>query len=379
MKKNILIISFNFWPENFPINQFAKNLALKKCNISVLTGKPNYPMGNIFKGYKKLSLDVENFFNNILIYRVPIIPRGKGGYVMRILNYSSFLLSSILCGTYLLKNKKYDHIFVYGTTPVIHGLVGIYFKLLKKCKLSIWLQDLLPLNAYISGYFKFFFLSRFVEIVINYIYRKSDFIFIQSKFFSKVLINIVSSKKIFYLPNSFKSNNQIQKIKINNFNKKKFNICYFGNLGLAQEFNTLIKSAKKINNSNINFHLFGEGLDKSNIVSKISKYKINYFFIHNYINPKYLKYLFKYSSVLFISLKKNKILNYIAPSKLQLYMLSKKTLLGEISGEGARIIKESKSGIVTKHNSVKDMVSKIKYLYKIKNTKKNKTIWYISI
>ena len=53
-------------------------------------------------------------------------------------------------------------------------------------------------------------------------------------------------------------------------------------------------------------------------------------------------------------------------------MLSKKPLLGEISGEGKRIINESGAGIIVKQNSVNDMINKINYLYKIKNTKKIK-------
>ena len=46
--KKILIIAHNFWPENFPINNFVYNLAFSKVKITVLTGKPNYPLGRIF-------------------------------------------------------------------------------------------------------------------------------------------------------------------------------------------------------------------------------------------------------------------------------------------------------------------------------------------
>ena len=50
MKKKILLITNNFWPENFPINSFIK-LIQKKFEISILTGKPNYPGGKIYKNY----------------------------------------------------------------------------------------------------------------------------------------------------------------------------------------------------------------------------------------------------------------------------------------------------------------------------------------
>jgi len=372
MKKKILVVSFNFWPENFPINEFTKYLSIKKCAITVLTGKPNYPLGQIFNGYSKYFVEREIYFKKISILRVPIIPRGSGNFVMRILNYFSFVFSALIFGSFYLRNKKFDHIYVYGTTPIIHSFVGIFFKYFKKAKLSIWLQDLLPINALISGYIKNLILLRIIEYFINFIYKKSDYIFIQSKFFIHLLKNKVPSNKIFYLPNFSPKILKLKKIKINNYNKNKFNICYFGNLGLVQEFNTLIKTAKRINNQNINFHLFGEGISKKNIENEIKIKKIRNFFIHDYLNPKYLRYLLNQSSVLFVSLKKNKYLNFIAPSKLQLYMLSKKPLLGEISGEGKRIINESGAGVIVKQNSVNDMINKINYLYKIKNTKEIK-------
>ena len=44
---NILIVTPQFWPENFPINTIAKYLS-KKNKVSILTGTPHYP------NYKKI-------------------------------------------------------------------------------------------------------------------------------------------------------------------------------------------------------------------------------------------------------------------------------------------------------------------------------------
>ena len=144
--KKILIIAHNFWPENFPINNFVYSLGKTSNEITVLTGKPNYPLGKIFKGYKVLSLDREKYFNfkNISIYRVPIVTRGDASKIRRFLSYISYIISAICLGSFLLRNKKFDHIMVYSPSPVIHSLVGVYFKKIKKAKLSIWLQDLWP-------------------------------------------------------------------------------------------------------------------------------------------------------------------------------------------------------------------------------------------
>ena len=47
----ILIVSQYFWPENFKINDIALALIERGHEVSVLTGKPNYPTGKFNKGY----------------------------------------------------------------------------------------------------------------------------------------------------------------------------------------------------------------------------------------------------------------------------------------------------------------------------------------
>ena len=368
MKKKILIVAHNFWPENFPINDFVKVIK-RKFEVSILTGKPNYPFGNIFKPYNWYGFINEKYLKDISVYRVPIIPRGSGKNIMKILNYTSFLFSSFF---FLPKFffKKIDHIFIYAPSPVIHALVGIFLKKIIRVKLSIWLQDLLIAPLVLK---KKKFLILFLDIILKYIYRESDIVFVQSKKYFKYFKNIIPKKKLVYLPNLLIKNNIKPSFsKTYNLNFKKFNIGYFGNVGEVQEFNTIFHSAKLIKNSNINFHIFGEGIKKKDIFNKIKKEKLDNLFLHNHIHYSKVLYLIKKFDVLFLSLKKGDMLNLTAPSKIQLYLSTGKPILGEIDGECKRIILESKSGIIVKNKNIKGMVNAINYLYKIRNTHKFK-------
>ena len=44
----ILIITQYFWPENFRINDLAEELSFYGHELTILTGIPNYPKGQIF-------------------------------------------------------------------------------------------------------------------------------------------------------------------------------------------------------------------------------------------------------------------------------------------------------------------------------------------
>ena len=46
----ILLVSQYFWPETFRVNDLAEELVLRGNEVTVLTGKPNYPQGKIYKG-----------------------------------------------------------------------------------------------------------------------------------------------------------------------------------------------------------------------------------------------------------------------------------------------------------------------------------------
>jgi len=45
----ILIVSQYYWPENFRINDLSSELIKRRHEVTVLTGKPNYPDGVVFQ------------------------------------------------------------------------------------------------------------------------------------------------------------------------------------------------------------------------------------------------------------------------------------------------------------------------------------------
>ena len=68
----ILLISQYFYPENFKINDLIFSLKERGHEITILTGKPNYPKGNFFDGYSWNSSDLETI-NDIPVYRSNLI------------------------------------------------------------------------------------------------------------------------------------------------------------------------------------------------------------------------------------------------------------------------------------------------------------------
>ncbi len=99
----VLIFSQHYWPESFYINDVALSLREAGCQVSVLTGQPNYPEGHIHPGYKALRWGPEQHPAGHTIYRVPLVPRGSGRAARLALNYISFLTAALLLAPWVLR------------------------------------------------------------------------------------------------------------------------------------------------------------------------------------------------------------------------------------------------------------------------------------
>ena len=108
----ILIVSQYFWPENFRINDLAVELINRNHDVTILTGLPNYPSGNIYNNFLADPNRYSNF-NGAKVFRVPMLPRGKGKAQL-ILNYLSFAISASIFGIWKLRRKNFDVIFIDG-------------------------------------------------------------------------------------------------------------------------------------------------------------------------------------------------------------------------------------------------------------------------
>ena len=375
-KMSVLLIAQNFWPENFPINSIVNGLS-SKINFTIITGKPNYPIGDFYKDYKKNGTILENYNKTNKIIRVPIFPRKKATAIQLFFNYISFLVSGIFFGYFYTKGKKFDRILVYCPSPATQIGIGVFFKKIKKIKLITWVQDIWPESLFVTNHFNKNYYVNFLKYIFYYLYKKNDLLLVQSEFFKKHFIKKKISNKIIVVPNATeKIKNQLNKInKQKYFDKNFFNITYTGNIGKAQPFENFCLAANNIylKNKNIRFNIFGEGKSKNQLINDIYKYKNKNIKIFDYIEKSKLTEIYNQSDVLLILLKNKSILNMTIPSKFQNYLIYKKPILGWITGQTKKLIEDNKCGLAANPNNIKafeTIILKFYRLYKLKKLKK---------
>ena len=102
---NILIVTPHFYPENFRINDFAKEFVKRGHGVTVLTAIPDYPDGKFFDGYGLFKRARETH-NGVKIYRAPLIPRGSGSNIRLVLNYVSYVVGAIFTSLFLFSSSS---------------------------------------------------------------------------------------------------------------------------------------------------------------------------------------------------------------------------------------------------------------------------------
>ena len=363
---NILVISQFFWPENFRINELCKHLS-KKNKIIILTGRPSYPNKNIFSKFKKLDK-----YGKIEIIRVPTLSRGNNNLHL-VLSYLSFIFLSTFYSLSLTFNKKIDKVIVFGTSPP-NGLIAAHvLKIFKNIPIYYWILDLWPNTLAGLGVSKKNLFYRMINSFMNYNYKNCKYIFCQSISIKKIISRKTQFKNTaIYFPSW---SEKLPFIKKKIFSKKlfnkKFKIMFTGNIGEAQDFQSVIEAAKILRNESIQWIIVGAGRFRNKIEYLVKKNKLDEknLFIDQQ-KPIYINYLISLSDCLLITLKKSSVFSKTIPGKLSNYMDCKKPIIGMVDGETNNIINRSNCGFACKSGDYKNLSKNILKMSALKNEKR---------
>src|SRR5258708_18234350 len=89
----VTFLTHYFPPEVGPaqtrLHELAKRLMAAGQTVSVVTGFPNYPAGEIFRGYRGRRF-MEDSYGRLRVLRTLVFATRSRGFMGRLLNYISF-------------------------------------------------------------------------------------------------------------------------------------------------------------------------------------------------------------------------------------------------------------------------------------------------
>lgn len=341
------------------LSELASGLKKHGFDIIVLTAMPNYPKGCIFDGYGGLRKKENR--NDIPITRTYIYPTKKLGFFPRLLNYFSFVFSSIILGVWGL--GKVDYI-VTESPPLFLGISGFFLSRLKGAKWIFNVSDLWPESAVHLGVLKdglFLSLANWLEA---FCYRHAWLVTGQSH---SILSNIKTrfpDVTTYHLSNGVNTSlfhpEKFQKEINNQLAPNNEIIAFYGGLhGLAQGLDQILYAAKELSSS-IKVVLIGDGPEKERLVKLAKDLLLEHVMFLDAVEKKKMPGILASVDICLIPLKVN--LPGAVPSKLYEAMASAKPVLMIAEGEAADIVCKHQVGYVVKPGDISGIVAGINRL-----------------
>ncbi|MEI6815919.1 MAG: glycosyltransferase family 4 protein [Bacteroidota bacterium] len=365
----ILILTQYFPPEvGAPQNRlFELAIRLNKngTTVDILTAMPNYPQMEIHKEYKGKFYTQEEL-DGLKVYRSWIFVSKSKSIPIRLMNYFSFVFSSLMIG--LFKLGKYDYILC-ESPPLFLGISAYFLKIFKGSKMIFNVSDLWPESAEKLGLVTnrlFLNISTFLE---EFLYRKSYLITGQTQGIVKDISSRIPNKNVYWLPNGvdmeiFKTLNNNWRLD-NNFKDDDFILLYAGIIGHAQGLEVILNAARRLMEyDNIKFALVGNGPEKDHLLKIKEDLKLNNVFFFGVQPKSSMPYILSSVDGAIIPLKKLDIFKGAIPSKIFETLAMRIPLLLGVEGEAKELfIDEAKAGFAFEPENDNELSEKVLEMY----------------
>ena len=331
----------------------AKNLKDSGYNVTVITSSNTYSGEKIINGIRVIYLKISYDQKFSLLKR-----------------FVSFFLFSFFSILKIYKLKK-PNLIIATSTPLSIGIPALYFKLFFNIPYIFEVRDLWPDVPINMGAIKNKYLIYFSKLLEKIIYKKAIHIIALSPGMKMGIIKYVNENKISMIPNF--SNNDLyyprdkNLLLINKFklNIKSFKVIYFGSMGIANDIDIIINTAKLFENDiNVEFIFAGDGSERTKAKNKCSLLGINNVKFLGKIPMIDLPELINLCDISIVTFKDIPILSTNSPNKFFDSLASGKPILLNSNGWTKDIIEKNECGFY--------FDSKDKYsLYKLINNLKN--------
>ena len=364
---HVLFLTDNFPPEvNAPASrtfEHCREWVKAGHRVTVITCAPNFPKGKVFDGYRNKLWQRETM-EGIEVVRVWSYITANEGFVRRILDYQSYMVSAIIASLFV---RKVD--VIVGTSPQFFTACAAYVASRLKFRPYIFeLRDLWPETIKAVGAMKNARAIELLEKLELFLYRKSAKVISVTKSFKKNLISRgIDGSKIEIVTNGVDISQFTPRPKDETLTRQlglegKFVAGYIGTHGLCHGLETLVTAAERLRGTGIVFLFLGDGARKQFLRDMAAEKKLdNVVFIDSVPKAEVPRY-WSILDVSVIHLQKAELFTTVIPSKLFESMGMGLPVLHGVEGESADIVRDEHAGIPFEPENVDELVAALRRL-----------------
>lgn len=349
----ILVICQYYYPEPFRLPDICETLVQDGHDVTVVTGTPNYPMGEIYPGYEN-GQRMDEVLNGVKVHRCVTAPR-KTGTLNRLRNYFSYPRASKKYVRDL--HNDFDVVFINQLSPVMMAKAGIWYAKKHHVRSVLYCLDLWPESLCAGGIKNGSVIYKVFKFISKKMYCSVDKILITSRSFHNYLHDMfgIPEQNIHYLP-------QYAEAQFLSLPEKKqseiFNLVFAGNIGTAQNVDTIIDAAKLLVDQKVMFHIVGDGIELDNLKKQVNGLQNVIFYGRKPLEDMPMYY--EMADAMLVTLTDDPILSLTLPGKVQTYMAAGKPIIGAIDGETRVVIEAANCGFCGKAGDTVELSENVK-------------------
>ena len=347
---HILFLTDNFPPEvNAPASrtfEHCREWVKAGHRVTVITCAPNFPKGHVFDGYRNKLWQRETM-EGVEVVRVWSYITANEGFVRRILDYQSFMVSAIAAAPFVAKADV-----VIGTSPQFFTACAAYVVgLFKRAPFVFELRDMWPESIKAVGAMHDSFAIRQLEKLELFLYRRAACIVSVTSSFKRILVERgIDPAKIEVVTNGVDISQYSPRPKDAVLSRTlglegKFVAGYIGTHGLAHGLETLLAAAERLKGRGYVFLFLGDGAKKQALQERAAAKGLdNVVFLDSVPKADVADY-WSLLDVCVIHLRKTELFTTVIPSKLFECMGMGIPVLHGVAGESADIVTDTGVGI----------------------------------
>lgn len=363
----ILFLTDNFPPEvNAPASrtfEHCREWVRLGHEVTVVTGVPNFPAGRIHPGYRNRMFQRE-MIDGIDLVRVWTYITGNEGFLRRIIDYQSFMVSATVASAWLPTPDV-----VVGTSPQFFtACAASAVARLKGVPFVFELRDLWPESIKAVGAMRDSVLIRALERLELHLYRRATRIVSVTRSFREILARRgIDPAKIDVVTNGadlarFSPQPRDQAVARELGLENRFVVGYIGTHGMAHALETVLVAADRLRHEGFAFLLLGDGARKEALQAQARSMSLdNVVFVDSVPKqdvPRYWSLL----DAAIIHLKKTPLFSTVIPSKLFECMAMGIPVLHGVAGESAEIVTREEVGLVFEPENAAELCEKLQQL-----------------
>lgn len=332
MKKKVLIHSIVFNPDGvstaYLYGDIAASLKDYGFDVVVLTTTPHYNIVDSQIKKQPLKWKIPGFLkkstlNGINVYHVP--QKKFKSTVLRLFGFIYWHIVSF----FVALSIRHTDIILSPSPPLTIGMLNVWLGKLKGAKVVYNVQEIYPDILGKSSGIVFSVLSR----MERYIYNNSAAVTTIDRIFYDQIVGRFNNPERLHIISNFVDTNIYRPLKTTpNLDRAIFipndhlKMLYAGNIGMAQDWDTLIEVARKTNGQPIDYYVIGEGMMRDYLSDNISKHGLTNIRLLPYQPRELMPEIIAFSDVQFIFME-SEIAAQGFPSKVYTIMACGKPLL----------------------------------------------------